>query len=185
MAKLITGALASLDGYIVDADGAFDWAMPSAEVHAFVNDLERPIGTYFYGRRMYEVMSAWERLADDPRISDVERDYASIWGDTDKIVYSSKLEQVTTARTRLERRFDADEVARLKAAAERDLSISGPHLAAEAVRAGLVDELFVFVFPVVVGGGTRLLPDGVRLDLQLLEERRFDEVVYLRYRLLA
>ena len=182
MASLITGALVSLDGCIVDADGRFDWAMPSPEVHAFVNDLERGIGTYLYGRRMYEVMSAWEELADDPRISDVERDYAAVWGDTDKIVYSSSLAKVTTARTRLERRFDADEVAKLKAVSSRDLSISGPSLAAEAIRADLVDEFFAFVFPVAVGGGTRFLPEGVRLELELVDERRFGEVVYVRYR---
>jgi dihydrofolate reductase len=181
MARLIYSAIASLDGYVADEDGRFDWAAPDDEVHAFVNDQERPIGTYLYGRRMYEVMQAWETM-DTPAPS-VERDFAQIWRAADKVVYSTTLEAVPTARTRLERRFDPDAVRELKATAERDLSIGGPHLAAAALRAGLVDECQLYLSPVVVGGGTRALPDGVRAPLELLGEHRFGSgVVHLRYR---
>ncbi len=183
MARLIYSAITSLDGYIADEDGNFDWAAPDDEVHAFVNDLERPIGTYLYGRRMYEVMAAW----DDARIlagqSPVAHDFAAIWRAADKIVYSGTLEAVSSARTRLERVFEPDAVREMKADAERDISVGGPGLAAQAIRAGLVDELQFFVTPVVVGGGKRALPVDVRLELELLEERRFGGgVVYLRYR---
>jgi dihydrofolate reductase len=181
MAQLIYSAIASLDGYVADDAGRFDWAVPDDEVHAFVNDTERPIGTYLYGRRMYEVMRGWETM-DTPAQS-VGRDFAEIWRAADKVVYSTTLEAVPTARTRLERRFDADAVRELKAAAERDLSIGGPHLAAAALRAGLVDECQLYLSPVVVGGGTRALPDGVRAPLELLGEHRFGSgVVHLRYR---
>jgi dihydrofolate reductase len=181
MARLIYSAIASLDGYVADEDGRFDWAAPDDEVHAFVNDQERPIGTYLYGRRMYEVMQAWETM-DTPAPS-VERDFAQIWRAADKVVYSTTLEAVPTARTRLERRFDPDAVRELKATAERDLSIGGPHLAAAALRAGLVDECQLYLSPVVVGGGTRARPDGVRAPLELLGEHRFGSgVVHLRYR---
>jgi dihydrofolate reductase len=163
----------------VDAQGSFDWAAPGEQVHAFVNDLERPIGTYLYGRRMYEVMVAWETI-DDP--SPVMRDYAEIWRQAEKIVYSGTLEAVASARTRIERTFDPDAVRQLKASAGHDISVGGPTLAAHAFRAGLVDECHLIVNPVVVGGGTRALPDGVRLELELLDERRFDGgVVHLHY----
>jgi dihydrofolate reductase len=179
MAKLIYAAIASLDGYTEDEDGKFDWSAPDAEVHAFVNDLERPIGTHLYGRRMYEVLSAWETMADpDP----VMRDYAEIWRGADKIVYSRTLAEPSSTRTRIERDFDPEAIRQLKAMADRDLSIGGPTLAAEALRAALVDEVQLFLNPIVVGGGKPALPDGVRVPLALLEERRFaNGVVFLRY----
>jgi dihydrofolate reductase len=179
MARLLYSAITSLDGYIADADGRFDWAAPGEEVHAFVNDLERPVGTYLYGRRMYDVMRVWETM-DDPE--PVMRDYAEIWRAADKVVYSTTLDAPTTARTRVERAFDPEAVRALKAGARRDLSIGGAGLAAHALAAGLVDEVSLFLNPIVVGGGTRALPDGVRLPLELADERRFaGGVVYLRY----
>lgn len=183
MAKLIYSAIASLDGYVADADGNFDWAVPDEEVHAFVNDLERPVGTYLYGRRLYETMAGWESadLLADP--SPLMRDFAAIWQAAEKIVYSRTLATVSSARTRLEREFDPDAVRRLKARADRDLTVGGPGLAAEALRAGLVDECHLFLTPVVVGGGTQALPGGIRLELELLDERRFGNgVVHLHYR---
>jgi dihydrofolate reductase len=183
MAKLIYSAIASLDGYIADEEGNFDWAAPDEEVHTFVNDLERPVGTYLYGRRMYEVMRAWEHPEAFAGQSPVTRDFASIWQATDKVVYSSVLETVDTARTRIERDFDPEAVRRLKASAEHDLTVGGPHLAAEAFKAGLVDEIQLFLAPIIVGGGNQALPDHVRLPLELLDERRFGSgVVYLCYR---
>jgi dihydrofolate reductase len=179
MAKLIYSAIASLDGYVADEDGKFDWAAPDEEVHAFVNDLERPVGTYLYGRRMYEVMAVWETI-DDP--APVMRDYAEIWRAADKVVYSKTLDAVPTPRTRLERDFDPDAVRRMKATAQSDISVGGPELAAQAIAAGLVDELHLFVTPVVVGRGKRSLPNNVRVNLELLDERRFgDGVVHLHY----
>jgi dihydrofolate reductase len=170
LAKLIYSAIASLDGYVADHNGNFDWAAPDEEVHAFVNDLERSIGSYLYGRRMYETMLAWETMSlnDQPAVM---RDFAEIWRAADKIVYSKTLSSVSSARTRLERDFDPDAVGRLKAAAGSDLTVGGPELAAQAIRAGLVDEYHLFLTPVVVGGGNRALPDGVRLQLELLDER--------------
>jgi dihydrofolate reductase len=180
MARLIYSAIASLDGYVADERGNFDWAMPDDEVHGFVNDLERPVGTYLYGRRMYDVMSAWETL-DDP--SPLMREFAEIWRSADKIVYSRTLDVVTTERTRLERDFDADTVRQLKAQAARDLTVGGPELAGQAIAAGLVDEIQLFLTPIVVGGGNGAFPDGLRVALELLDERRFGNgVVYLRYR---
>ncbi len=184
MARLIYSAITSLDGYVADEDENFDWAAPDEEVHAFVNDLEEAVGTYLYGRRMYEVMVAWEHSPSLLAGAPVVRDFAEIWQAADKIVYSRTLETVSSSRTRLEREFDPAEVRQLKAAAGRDLSVGGPVLAAEAIRAGLVDECRLFVSPVVVGGGSRALPDHLRLRLELLEERRFGSgVVYLRYRI--
>jgi dihydrofolate reductase len=183
VSKLIYSAIASLDGYVADADGNFDWAAPDEEVHAFVNDLERPIGTYLYGRRMYEVMVAWETPHTFADQSPVMQDYADIWQAVDKIVYSRTLETVSSARTRIERDFDPDAVRRLRASAERDISVGGPGLAAHAIGAGLVDEYHLFLTPVVVGGGNRALPDEVRVELELLDERRFGNgVVHLHYR---
>jgi dihydrofolate reductase len=182
MAKLIYSAITSLDGYVADEDGNFDWAEPDEEVHTLVNDLERQVGTYLYGRRMYEVLVAWETvdLADQPPFI---RDYAGIWRAADKIVYSTTLQAVSSARTRIERDFDPEAVRQLKASAGRGLSVGGPHLAARAVEAGLVDEFHLFLTPVVVGGGTRALPDDVRVKLELLDERRFGNgVVHLHYR---
>ncbi len=184
MTRLIYTAIASLDGYVAGADGSFDWAAPDEEVHAFVNDLERSVGTYLYGRRLYELMVAWETLPTGPDQRPVLRDYAQLWQAAQKIVYSRTLEAVSSSRTRLERDFDPAAVLELKAAGDRDLSVGGSVLAAEAIRAGLVDECRLFLTPVVVGGGRQALPDHVRLSLELLEERRFDSgVVYLRYRI--
>jgi dihydrofolate reductase len=181
MGKLIYAAITSLDGYTADEDGKFDWAAPDAAVHAFVNDLERGIGTYLYGRRMYEVMRFWETTPDDdaPEVTD----YAAVWQATDKIVYSTTLPSVSTARTRLERHFDPDAVRALKVSLGHDIGIGGPGIAAHALRAGLVDECHLFLTPVLVGGGTRALPDGVRIGLELLDEHRFaNGVVHLHYR---
>ncbi len=183
MAKLIYAAIASLDGYVADEDGNFDWSAPDEEVHRFVNDLERQVGTHLYGRRMYEVMSYWETADTGPDQPAVIRDYAEIWQGADKIVYSKTLETARSARTRIEREFDPDTVRELKASAGHDLSVGGPDLAAQAIKAGLVDEYHVFVVPYVVGGGTRFLPDNARLELELLDERRFrNGVVHLHYR---
>ena len=173
----------SLDGYVADRDGNFDWAAPDEEVHGFVNDLERPIGTYLLGRRMYETLQYWEDppgLADEPPVI---QDFAAIWRSADKVVYSKTLVNPSTAKTRIEREFDPDAIRRMKAAASRDITVGGPHLAAEAIRAGLVDEYDLIVFPVVVGGGNRALPDDVRLQLELVDERRFrGGAVHLHYR---
>jgi dihydrofolate reductase len=182
VAKLIYSALMSLDGYVADKDGNFDWAAPDEEVHSFVNDLERGIGTHLYGRRMYEVMAFWENahtlLDEPPQI----KDYAEIWQAADKVVYSKSLEAVTTARTRLEREFDPQAVREMKAKATRDISVGGPHLAAEAIKAGLVDEYHFFVTPIMVGGGNQALPDDVRVKLELVDEHRFrNGTVHLHY----
>jgi dihydrofolate reductase len=184
MGKLIYSTITSLDGYVADKDGNFDWAAPDEEVHTFVNDLERPIGTYLYGRRMYEVMSYWETaqaLTDQPSFM---QDFAKIWRAADKIVYSKTLETASSARTRIERDFYPDTVRRMKAQAERDISVGGADLATQALKTGLVDECHVFVTPIVVGGGKRSLPNDVRLELELLDERRFEGgVVHLHYRI--
>ena len=182
MARLIHSAITSLDGRIADEDGRFDWAMPDSTVHAFVNDLQRPLGTLLYGRRMYEVMFAWETMGTDAGDPPAVVDFGRLWRAADKVVYSTTLPAVTTARTRLERRFDPDEVRRMKAEADRDLGTGGSALAAHAFRAGLVDECQLFLAPVVMGGGPRALPDGVRVGLELVDERRFDNgMVHLRY----
>ena len=183
MAKLIYSSIASVDGYVADEQGNFDWAAPDAEVHAFVNDLERSVGIYLYGRRMYDVMVAWETMPTEDQ-PDVIRDYAEIWRVADKIVYSTTLETAASDRTRIERSFESEAVRQLKQSAPRDLSVGGPGLAAHALAAGLVDECHLFVAPVIVGGGTRFLPEGLRLDLELVEERRFGNgTVYLQYRM--
>ena len=182
MAKLIYSSIASLDGYVADDEGNFDWAAPDEEVHAFVNDLERPIGTYLYGRRMYETMVYWE-TADPAAEPPVINDYTEIWRAAEKIVFSKGLETVSSAKTRIERNFDPDAVRELKEQADQDLGVGGPDLAAQALRAGLVDECHLFLAPVVVGGGNPSLPDDLLLRLQLLDERRFDSgMVYLSYR---
>jgi len=178
-ARLIYSALASLDGYVADETGGFGWAAPDEEVHAFINDLERPIATYLYGRRMYEVMAAWETM---DATSEVGADFAQLWRVADKIVFSRTLEQTATPRTRLERAFEPEAIRALKARSDRDISVGGSDLAGQALRAGLVDECHLFLAPVVVGGGTRALPDGVRLDLDLRDERRFaGGMVHLHY----
>jgi dihydrofolate reductase len=183
MAKLIYSTIASLDGYIADEDGKFDWAEPDEEVHAFVNDLSRPVGTFLLGRRMYDVLLAWETLslADEPAVM---QDFAEIWRAADKIVYSKTLEAASSSRTHIERDFDPEAVRPLKTSADRDLAVAGPELATHAFKAGLVDEVHLVVAPIVVGGGTRALPDGVRQELELVDERRFGNgMVFLSYRI--
>jgi dihydrofolate reductase len=178
---MVYSAIASLDGYVADAEGRFDWAAPDAEVHAFVNDLERPVGTYLYGRRMYETMAVWE-CPDAEHRSEVTRDFAEIWRAADKVVYSATLADVSTSRTRLERAFEPEAVRQLKAGSARDLSVGGPTLAAAAFAAGLVDECHLFLHPVSVGGGTPALPRDLQVRLQLMDEHRFRSgVVHLRY----
>jgi dihydrofolate reductase len=182
MGKLIYSAITSLDGYVADEDGNFDWGAPDEDVHSFVNDLERPVGTYLYGRRLYEVMVAWETiaLADQPSFM---QDFAQMWQAADKIVYSKTLKTVSSARTRIERDFDPEAVRQLKASAGRDITVGGPDLAAQAIKAGLVDEFHLFLSPIVVGEGKQSLPDNLLLKLELLDERRFGNgVVYLHYR---
>jgi dihydrofolate reductase len=186
VARLIYSAITSLDGYTADKEGNFDWAAPDQEVHTFVNDLLRPIGTHLYGRRMYETMVYWETAHTLPLQQAFENDFAKIWQAADKIVYSKTRNAVSSARTRIEQHFDPEAVRQMKSTAERDISIGGPNLAAQAIQAGLVDEFHLFVAPVVVGGGTPSLPDNARLKLELLQERRFASgMVYLRYRTLA
>ncbi|HVN54385.1 MAG TPA: dihydrofolate reductase family protein [Anaerolineaceae bacterium] len=182
MARLIYSAISSLDGYIEDMEGKFDWAAPDEEVHSFINDLERSAGTYLYGRRMYETMMVWETDPGFAAENPITRDYAEIWQAANKIVYSRTLEAVSTRKTRLERDFDPEAIRRLKKAVEQDISIGGPELAAHAFRSGLIDECQLFLTPIIVGGGKKSLPDNVRLELELLEERRFGNgVVFLRY----
>jgi len=182
MAKLIYSTIASLDGYVADEDGDFGWAAPDEEVHAFVNDLERPIGTYLYGRRMYETMVVWESADSFVGESPAMRDFAAIWRAADKIVYSKTLERPASARTRIERDFDPSAVRRLKASGERDVGVAGPELAVHAFVAGLIDELHLFLAPVLIGAGKRSLPADVHLRLQLQDTRRFGNgMVYLRY----
>jgi dihydrofolate reductase len=183
MANLIYAAIASLDGYVEDDEGRFDWAAPDDEVHAFVNELERPIGTYLYGRRMYETMLFWETVSAEADEPPVFWDYARIWRAAEKIVYSRGLQTVSSARTRIEREFDRDVVRRLKESSASDISIGGAELAGQAIDAGLVDECHLFLCPIVVGGGKRAFPGNVRAQLELLNERRFrNGVVHLHYR---
>lgn len=182
MAKLIYSTISSLDGFVADEGGNFDWAEPDEEVHSFINELTRPIGTYLYGRRLYEVMIAWETLTLDDQPPHM-KEFAEIWQAADKVVYSKNLETVATAKTRIERDFDPEAVRQLKASVERDLIVGGPDLAAHAFRTGLIDECHLFVAPVLVGGGKQSLPNNVRLKLELLDEHAFGNgMVYLRYR---
>jgi dihydrofolate reductase len=184
MGQLIYSVMMSLDGYIEDREGNFDWAEPDADVHQFANDLTRPAGTHLYGRRMYETMAVWETDPSFAEESPVGRDFAQIWQAADKVVYSRTLEQPLTARTRIEREFEADAVRRLKADAADDIVIGGPGLAAHAFAAGLVDECQLFVIPVAVGGGKAALPTDTLLRFELLEERRFGNgTMYVRYRM--
>jgi len=183
MGTLIYTAITSLDGYIEDVDGRFDWSVPDAEVHAFANELERTIGIHLYGRRMYETMAVWETVEAGPDVDPVEVEYAELWRDLDKVVFSTTLEDVWTARTRLERSFDAAAVRRLKEGAVADLSVSGPALATHAFAAGLVDEVHLLVNPILVGAGKPGLPAGVRVELELVDEHRFSNgVVHLHHR---
>jgi dihydrofolate reductase len=181
VAKLIYSMLASLDGYVADTDGRWDWAVPDEEVHSFLNDLSRPIGTYLLGRRMYDVLVAWETLdtADEPPPI---AEFAEIWRATDKIVYSTALQEPSSERTRIEREFNPEAVRELKAGSDRDLAVAGPHLAAQAFAAGLVDECHLFLAPAIVGAGNPALPADQRVELELLDERRFGNgMVFLRY----
>jgi len=183
MANLIYSAISSLDGFIEDAHGGFDWAAPDEQVHRFVNDLERAAGTYLLGRRMYETMMVWETDPNLAADSPITRDFAEIWQAANKIVYSTTLQTVSTRKTQLERNFDPEAIRRLKESAREDITIGGPELAAHAFRAGVIDECQLFLTPVIVGGGKPSLPDNVRLGLELLDERRFDNgTVFLRYR---
>jgi dihydrofolate reductase len=183
VARLIYSAIASLDGYVADEQGNFDWAAPDEEVHAAANDLQRQIGTMLLGRRMYEVLLPWETMDTDGQPT-VMADFAALWRATDKVVYSRTLDEVSSSRTSIERNFDAETVRQMKASAGRDLSVGGPELAAQAFAAGLVDECHLFLNPIMVGGGTKSLPDKLRVALELLDERRFAAgVVHLHYRL--
>jgi dihydrofolate reductase len=183
MAKLIYDAFTSLDGYVADETGNFDWAELGDEVHAFINSRERRIGTYLFGRKMYETMAVWETPEVLPHLTRAALEYAPIWQVTEKIVYSTTLQRVTTAKTRLERRFEADVVRELKAGATRDVAVGGPALAAHAIRAGLVDEYHLLIAPIIAGGGNPYLPGKVSVKLELLDERRFDNgLVHVRYR---
>jgi dihydrofolate reductase len=182
VARLVYSALASLDGYVEDSTGNFEWAAPDEEVHAFVNDLERPIGTYLYGRRMYETMMSWETVSTGAGQAAVSRDFAELWRAADKVVYSRTLRAAPTARTRIEPEFDPAAIRKLKESATRDITVGGAQLAGEAMAAGLVDECHLFLSPVLVGGGKRALPDNVRVQLELLDEHRFKGgVVHLHY----
>jgi dihydrofolate reductase len=183
MAKLIYFTPTSLDGYIADEAGDYDWAAPDEEAFAFINDVMRPIGTYLYGRKMYQTMAVWETPDVIPGRTPAILDFAKIWQAADKIVYSESLETVSTRKTRLEREFDPQVVRGLKSELHHDVAVGGPTLAAHAIRAGLVDEYHLFVAPVIRGGGKPVLPANVRLTLELLDERGFDKgMVYLRYR---
>lgn len=183
MGRLIYSMMQSLDGYVADAAGRFDWAEPDESVHTFANQLQRPIGTNLLGRRMYAVMSAWETLGTEGDEPAFIAEFGELWRASDKVVYSMTLDSLNAPRTRLERAFEPDTVRRMKDELAGDISIAGPTLAAQAITAGLVDEYQLFVVPVITGWGTRCLPDGIRLDLQLVEQRRFDNgTVYLRYR---
>ena len=183
MGRLVYSAITSVDGYVEDAGGSFDWAAPDAEVHAFVNEQERPVGTYLYGRRMFETMQAWGDTANFPGASPVVLDYAAIWQAADKVVYSTTLTGVTTTRTRLEHTFDPDRVAEMVQASDRDVSIGGAALAARAFEAGIVDDVHLYLNPVAVGAGKPALAGKVRLEL--VDERRFSGgVVHLHYAVL-
>jgi dihydrofolate reductase len=184
MAKLIYSAIASLDEYVEDEHGSFDWAAPDAELLAYVNDQERPIGTYLYGRRMYETMVYWETMTASDDASAESQDYAEIWREADKIVYSRTLQAASSARTRIEREFNPATITQLKESSGRDITIGGAELAGQAIAAGLVDECHLFLCPVIVGGGKRALPTGVHADLELVADRRFASgVIHLRYRM--
>ena len=183
MATLIYSAIASADGYVEDAAGRFDWGAPGDELLCFINDLERPVGTYLYGRRMYETMLYWETARTDPDQPPSFREFTGIWQAAEKIVFTKTLQSVSSARTRIERNFDPGMIRQLKSATEHDITVGGADLAGQAIKAGLVDELQLFLVPVVVGGGKQALPNGVRSDLDLLDTRRFASgAVYLRYR---
>jgi len=186
MARLLYMAITSLDGYVADETGSYDWAMPDDEVFGFVNDFERPVGTYLYGRRLYQEMTGWETMDANPGLAPLMLDFARIWQAAGKIVYSRSLEAVSTARTRLERDFDPGSVRQMKDQSDRDITVGGPALAAEAIRAGLTDEIHLIICPVLVGSGKKALPGDVRLCLDLQDERRFGNgVIHLHYRVVS
>jgi dihydrofolate reductase len=189
MAKLIYMMNTTLDGYVADRDGKFEWSVPTAELFATFNELLRPIGTYLYGRRLYETMAVWDTAhlqpggpAFIPGLGELEREFADLWRAADKIVFSSTLTQTSTSRTRIERAFDPDQIRQLKATSERDITVGGPHLAAAMIAANVVDEIHAFVHPIIVGGGNYWLPRDVRIPLELVTERRLGPVVYMKYR---
>ncbi|OAI42676.1 deaminase [Verrucomicrobia bacterium SCGC AG-212-E04] len=183
MAKLIYAAFTSLDGYVADETGNFDWAELDDEVHAFINSRERQVGTYIFGRKMYETIAVWETPEVIPHLTAAALEFAPIWQAVEKIVYSTTLQTVTTAKTRLERKFEADAVRELKARATRDIGVGGPALAAHAIRAGLVDEYHLLIAPVIAGSGNSYLPGNIRVNLELLDEHRFDNgLLHVRYR---
>jgi dihydrofolate reductase len=183
MARLTYSFIASLDGYVEDAGGRFEWAAPGEEAHAFANELERGVGTHLLGRRMYETMAVWETDPELAAHSPITAEFAQLWQAAEKVVYSGTLTEATTRRTRIEPRFDPEQVRALKEGAERDLAIGGAELAGQALAAGLVDECQAFIAPAVVGSGKRALPDGLRLDLELTDQRHFgDGMAFLRYR---
>lgn len=184
MGKLIYMAITSLDGYVADREGRFDWSMPDAQVHDYVTELQRPVGTYLYGRRLYDVMAVWETLEAPPEFPWL-LDFAKVWRTAGKVVYSTTLEEVSTAKTRIEREFDPAAIRRMKETSEQDITVGGATLAGQAIKAGLVDECQLFLTPHLVGGGTRALPDDIRLDLELLGQRDFGNgVMYVRYGIL-
>lgn len=189
MARLIYIMNVSLDGYVADRDGNFDWSDPTPELFTTILELVRPVGTYLYGRRLYETMAVWETAHLDPAapaftpgLGALERDFATVWRSADKIVFSTTLPRASTARTRIERAFDADEVRRLKATSERDLTVGGPNLAAAMIAANVVDDLHAFVHPIIVGGGNPWLPQNLHIPLELVDEHRLGEIVHLHYR---
>lgn len=183
MAKLVYSMITSLDGYIADEDGNFDWAVPDDEVHAFINDIERSYGTYLYGRRLYEMMVGWETDHTLAEQSPLMRDFAELWQAADKIVYSKTLEAVSTTKTRIERDFDPEAIRHMKVSAEQDMEVGGADLASQAFKARLVDECHLFVVPIVVGGGKQCFTNNVRVKLELLDEHRFGNgTIYLHYR---
>jgi dihydrofolate reductase len=183
MGKLIYSAITSLDGYVADEEGKFDWGVPDAEVMAFLNEIERPLGTYLYGRRMYEVMAGWETAHLRENQMPASEDFTRLWQAASKVVYSRTLEKITTSKTRLEREFDPDAVRKMKEELDKDMSVGGSELAGQALKAGVVDEVHLYLSPILVGGGKPSLPDDLRLPLELIEERRFGNgVVYVRYR---
>ena len=182
VSQLFYAAIMSLDGYVNDADGNFDWSVPDEDEHAFINGLERNIGTYLYGRRLYETMKVWETMYGQTDLTRVARDFANLWHVADKVVYSRTLKQADTAKTRIEPSFEPDAIRTLKAEADADLSVGGAELAGQALAAGLVDQVHLFLAPMIIGSGTRALPDAVRTRLELLDQRRFDNgVVHLHY----
>ena len=189
MATLIYAMNTSLDGYISDREGDFGWAIPGRDFLEAINELERRVGTYLYGRRLYETMAVWDTAhlepgapAFSPGNGDLEREFADMWRAADKIVFSTKLSQTSTTRTRIERTFEPDRIRQLKATSDRDLTVGGPHLAAAMIAANLVDEFHAFVHPFIVGGGTPFLPQNVRVPLELVREQRLGRIVHMHYR---